>query len=94
MSSNRSFAVGNTVRVKATIRVDDTLTDPTTVTITIEEPDGTDQTPSVSNPSTGVHQATFAPDQTGYHRVKIEGSGNSADFIKERTFYVASSGIG
>lgn len=88
-----SFVVGTTVRITATHKVDGTLTTPTTCTITIEEPDGTDNTPSVSQPSTGLERATFTPDQSGWHRVRIVSSGNSADGAREYRFYVASSGV-
>lgn len=93
MAASKGFAVGNTVRFTITVKVDDVLTAPTTVTITVDEPDGTNVDVTDATATTGVYTATFAPDQSGWHRVKFEGAGNSADFVQEREFYVASGGV-
>jgi len=92
MARNNSFVVNNTVKLRVESRVADALTDPTGITLTIEEPDGTDQTPSVTNDSTGKHSATFAPDQTGKHYWRWALTGTAAG-IQEGEFYVHSSPI-
>lgn len=92
MSKNKSFPVSDTVRLTIYIRVDDVLTAPDTCVVTIEEPDGTNNTPAVSNPATGTYTATFVPDQSGYHRYKVVTTGTAAG-VREGTFYVHSSGI-
>jgi hypothetical protein len=87
MAASKSFVIGNTIRFTNTVYVDDVLTDPTTVAFVVEEPDLTDQALTESN------TATFAPTQAGWHRVSFTGAGNSADYVREREFYVATSGI-
>ena len=93
MSKSKSFPIGDSVRITATIRVSDVLTAPSSVVVTVEEPDGTNNTPAVSNPSTGVYTVCFVPDQAGYHRFRVATSGNNADGVREGTFYVHTSGI-
>lgn len=92
MARNPSFVVGDTVKLRAEFRVSDVLTNPTVTTLTIEEPDGTDQTPAVSADSTGKKSATFTPDQTGTHYWRWDGTG-SAPGRQEGEFYVYSSPI-
>ena len=92
MANSQSFAIGDTVTITVTSYVADVLTDPTASTIIIEEPDGTDNTPTVSNTSTGINVYTFVPDQAGWHRFQVKGTGSAA-FIKEGAFYVHTSGI-
>jgi len=91
MAASKSFVVGNTVRFKNTIKVDDVLTDPSTVTFLVEEPDGTDQAITEASATTGIHTGTFKPTQSGWHKVSFTGAGNSADYVRERQFYVATS---
>lgn len=93
MSASKSFVLGDTVRLKNTIYVDDVLTNPTSQAWTIEEPDGTDQALTEASSATGVWTATFTPTQSGWHRVKFTATGNNADYVRERTFYVATSAI-
>jgi len=90
MSANYSTVVGDTVRITLTVRRDGAPTS-STVTWTIEEPDGTNNAPSNTTPSTGVARTTFVPDQPGYHRWRAVGS--APDFVREGTFYVTASSI-
>jgi len=92
MSRNKSFPIGDTVRLVIYFRVDDVLTDPATVVVTIEEPDGTDNAPSVTNVSTGIRSVQFTTDQSGYHRWKVVATGDAAG-VREGAFYVHTSGI-
>ena len=92
MAKSESFIVNNTLKFTSTWKVAGVLTTPATYELKVEEPDGTDQTPSVSVDSTGVLSATFAPDQTGYHHYRWTGTGSAAG-VKEGRFYVASSPI-
>ena len=89
---NKSFPVGDTVKVTAKHYLDDVLTNPTTCVITVEEPDGTDNTPSVNTAVTGIRSSTFVPTQSGYHRFKAVSTGTVAG-VREGTFYVHTSGI-
>ena len=89
---NKSFPVGDTVKVTASHYLASVLTNPTGCVITIEEPDGTDNTPTVDTSATGIRFATFVPTQSGYHRYKIASTGTVAG-VREGTFYVVTSGI-
>ena len=90
---NLSFPIGDTVKVSASYYVADVLTNPSTCVITIEEPDGTNNTPTVDTGTTGVRFVTFVPDQAGYHRYKIVSTGTNVAGVREGTFYVHTSGI-
>lgn len=89
---NESFVVNNTLKFSSTWKVDGVLTTPSTYSLVVEEPDGTDQTPSVSVDDVGELSATFAPDQAGYHHYRWTGTGSAAG-VQEGTFYVVSSPI-
>ncbi len=93
MAASKSFVVGDTVKFKATIYVDDVLTNPTTVTFLVEEPSGDDEDITESSATTGIHTGSFATVETGWHTIKMTGAGNSADFVRERKFYVATSDL-
>jgi hypothetical protein len=91
MGASKGFVVGNTVRFTNTIYKDSVLTNPTTVTFLVEEPNGTDQAITEASAATGIHTGTFVPTQTGWHKVSFIGAGNGAAYVRERQFYVASS---
>jgi hypothetical protein len=92
MGKEPSFIVGATVKLRAEFRVDDVLTNPTAVTLTVEAPDGTDSTPAVSADSTGKKSGTFTPAQTGYHNWRWDSTGTAAGRVEGR-FYVSTSAI-
>jgi hypothetical protein len=92
VSSNKSFPIGDTIKISAEFRVDDVLTSPATVTILLEEPDGVDVTLTETEDSTGKWSAPHVPDQSGYYRFKVTATGSAAG-VREGTFYVATSGI-
>lgn len=50
-----------------------------TVALTVTKPDATTSTPSISNPSTGIYQASFTLDQTGTWRWHWAISGTVVD---------------
>jgi hypothetical protein len=92
MAANQSFVIGDSVAIRCTIRVADVLTSPGSTTFLVERPDGTESNPSTVSTSTGQRDCVYVPTQAGYHRVKITGT-SPAPFVRERTFYVASSAI-
>ena len=92
MSKNQSFVVGATIKFSAEFRVDGSLTTPSTIALLVEEPDGTDQTPSNSASATGKYSGTFQPTQVGYHHWRWTSTGTAAG-VKEGTIYVNSSAI-
>ncbi len=91
MAASKSYVIGNTVKLKNTIYLDDALIDPTTVTFVVEQPDGVDSSVTTATGATGIHTGTFKPTQAGWHKVEFKGVGNSADYLRERQFYVATS---
>ncbi len=91
-SKEPSFVVGDTIKLRAEFEVASVLTTPTGSVLTIEEPDGTDQTPSLTTDATGKRSATFTPTQTGYHHWRWASTGTAAGRIEGR-FYVNSSAI-
>lgn len=67
--------------VPLTVNVKDAnlvLANATTVTLTVTLPDGTTTAPSVTNPSTGVYQATHQPTMSGRHAVQWVATGANA----------------
>ena len=92
-SRNKSFVYGDTVKITAKYYVSDVLTNPTTCVITVEEPDGTNSTPTVDTSATGIRFVTVVPDQVGYHRFKIVSTGATTAGVREGTFYATSSAI-
>lgn len=89
MSAGYSTVVGDTVKIRLTIRVDDVLTDPGAVVFTIDRPDGTNSTPSVTTSSAGVYSTKFAVAYAGHYRWRATGTA-PASFLREGSFYVAS----
>lgn len=88
-----SYNIGDTVRVKATFKdADDVLSDPSTVAVTIYEPDGTETTYTlagggVTKESDGVYYTNLTPDQSGVHRYRFTSTGNPA-LVEESSFFV------
>ena len=85
--------IGDVRRLQATFK--DTaavLTDPTTVTFKIREPDGTITTKigtggGLVNPSTGVWYFDFTIAQQGRHSWSMEGTGGGVIALEEQEFY-------
>ena len=92
MSAGYSTVVGDLVKIRLTIRVDDVLTD-TTVAFTIDEPDGANMAaPSVTNESTGVYSTKFTVAYAGHYRWQATGDA-PASFLREGSFYVADTSL-
>jgi len=87
------YNIGDTIRVKATFKdADDALSDPSTVTVTVYEPDGTETDYTltgggVQKESTGVYYADITPTQAGIHWYRFSSTGNPA-LIEEANFFV------
>ena len=92
MPKSPSFVIGDTIKIKATFKVDGVLTNPTTCTITVQEPDWDQITLTISNDGTGVRSGTYQPDESGWHRWQVEGTGTAAG-VRQGAFYVKSSGL-
>jgi VCBS repeat-containing protein len=67
--------------------------DPTTVTLTVQDPDGGQTSPSTSSSETGVYTGTVTPDASGVWRYRFTGTGAHVA-VEEGSFEVAASRIG
>lgn len=73
------YPLGSVVTVRASFRIRGTdgnpgdLTDPTTVTARIADPDGNTSTPSVTRDSNGRYRASVTTDQVGVWSYRWEG---------------------
>ncbi len=92
MTKDVSFVKGDTVKLRSEWRVGDTLTNPSSTTCRVQQPDAVDLTPSVNSDSTGKKSASFAVTQAGYHNWRWSGSGTAAG-VTEGSFYVYESAI-
>ena len=66
--------------------------DPTTVTVQIQQPDGTIATPTPSRISTGYYTAVYVAPVSGTFTQRWVGAGANAQ-VSEATFAVLPSGI-
>ncbi len=93
------YQPGDLVRLSTTFTVDGTPTDPTTVTLTVQEPDGTKSDyvylthPEVVRDSAGVYRADITVDQAGLWAWSWKGTGTAAG-VDDGAFSVAVSNIG
>ena len=91
MAQDKSFPVGDTVKLTVEVRVDDVLTS-ATMACTIELPDGTTATPTPAEGSTGIYTVEYTTTQAGYHLYRIAASG-AAKGVREGKFYIHSSAL-
>lgn len=88
------YQPGDLVRLSTTFTVDDTPTDPTSVTLTVQKPDGTQTDyvhgtdPEVVKDSTGVYHADIEADQAGLWVWAWTGTG-AAHGVDEGSFSVS-----
>jgi wobble nucleotide-excising tRNase len=66
---------GSETKITATFTADNVATN-TTVTATVQDPDGTVTNPSVSNTATGVYEFDLLLNKAGRWIVKVAGSGD------------------
>lgn len=73
----KTFDIGDKQRFTATFKDENgVLKDPTLAVATLREPDGTISTPSVANPSVGIHTVDLAFTQSGRHFLEFVGTGD------------------
>ena len=92
MTANR-YPVGQVVRVKDTITVNNVLTDPTSVEVRVQKPDGSVVTGLATKDSQGVYHFDVPTDQPGiwWYRFEVtsgagQGSGQQSFVVdKDRT---------
>jgi hypothetical protein len=80
-----TYVLGSAPEVRAEFRVNDVLTNPTTLKLTIQHPDGTEEVTNAPTPtsppapiifdSTGVFHAEFVADEAGVWAYRWEGTG-------------------
>lgn len=64
-----------------------TLTDPTTVTLTITLPDASTSSPAVTKDSTGKYHYDYTVVQTGRHVYRFQGTGAVIASTGDREFF-------
>lgn len=84
MSANRYF-VGQLVRASVIFTVADVATNPTTVTVSVRDPDGTVTTPQAQPDSTGHYHVDINADTAGEWQYRFEGEG-AAQAVSEGAF--------
>lgn len=76
--------VGESRTTQVTFRDQDgTLVDPSSVTLTIRDPEGTVTTPTPDNPSTGVYEHEIDFDEAGWWRWQWSGTTSEGTVIAE-----------
>lgn len=81
MADEGAFNVGSVARLAITFNVDGVATNPTTVTLTLEQPDGvtSDLTgPQLDNPTTGSFRRDVLVSQAGQWKFRWVGTGAAA----------------
>lgn len=95
-----NYAYGQTARLEATFRdEDDNVADPTTVTLWVENPSGTETSytyagATVSKESTGVYYKNFRWDAEGTWRYRWIGTGAVQQETPDVTVTVGSTVFG
>ncbi len=84
------YRLGQRVRLSVTFRVDGVLTDPTTVTLKVMDPEGNIDTyvygvSTVQKESLGVYYADIIPDEEGEWNYRYEGTG-TCTAVEEDSF--------
>lgn len=71
------FDVGDTVELEGLVKVNDVLTNATTVRCFVTKPrtGAVVEITPVTHPSTGVYQATVVPDESGVWRYRFDSTG-------------------
>ena len=82
------YNIGDLVQLTANFSTvaTEVLISPTSVTFTVRAPDGTEQTPTPINPSTGVYQTSVSITESGTWRWRVVGTGaakSAADGVFE-----------
>ena len=83
----QAYDIGDTRRLEATFKdIAGVLTDPTAVTFTMEEPDGTITTyntvgANLKNPSVGVYHVDWPLAKAGRHAIEFIGTGAVAQTV-------------
>lgn len=92
MASHKSFPVGDTICLTATIRVDDVLTNGT-VEFEIQTPDGElASLDAVTTNGTGLFNQQYTIEQAGWHHWRCTSTGDALG-VREGSFYASSSPI-
>lgn len=88
-----SYAKGKYVTMTGTFMVSGVLTDPTTITLWVEDPDGTETSytyalSQLTKASTGVYYKSLQVTKSGYWKYKFVATGTVADTTDDTYFYV------
>lgn len=89
-----NYTTGQTVTLKATFRdIAEALIDPSTVDLTIEDPDGNLTTPTPTNPSTGVYEHQLTLTIEGNWDYRYEGTTSEGTTVCEGRVCAVASGV-
>lgn len=93
--AQNTYYPGNTIRLRGTYKVNGTLTNPSSMTIYVEDPNGNEFTYSASVESTGVYYYDYAIGETSTPGVYTYGvkAVSSVNAYDEATFRVKASKI-
>lgn len=80
------FDIGDTPKLTLYIRVDDVLTDASSVVLVVTKPDASTSTPSVAHPATGTYTSTFNVDQAGQWLYKWTAT--TPNTVEDGAFFV------
>lgn len=87
-----TYDLGDPVALSINVRsAAGTLANATAVTLTITKPDGTTETPSVTNGSAGVYTATYTPAAAGRYIAAWVATGTNACAFTDDFFVVAGA---
>ncbi len=85
----KTYDIGDVARLSGAFRdTDDALLDPTVVTVTVREPDGSEDLATVVKDSTGLYHADFTITQQGDHYYRFAGTGTPGQSAEENKFVV------
>jgi hypothetical protein len=73
--ADNTYEVGDLVRLSAEFRIGSTLTNPTSVVVTLKDPDGTTTSPSAVNDGTGLYYADVTLNKPGVWHYRFQGTG-------------------
>lgn len=85
-----TYDIGDVVVLTATFAVDGTPTNPSTIACQVKDPNGTETTPTPTNPSSGVYEVEVEPTTAGLWHYRFAGTGG-AKAAEEHAFEVRRS---
>jgi hypothetical protein len=73
-----TYYLGNVVTLSTTVEVNGIPTNASAMTLTVQNPDGSTTSPSLSNTSTGIYSVAFTPTLPGHYVYRFLATGTGA----------------